>query len=119
MRRSGVRIPSAPPCDLSRDPGQSGPGSWVRASAFSGLWSRWSSEWLVVAGDVDGELAEQFAGGGVDDPDVVAVDELEDWGSGVLGADADVMEPAVEAEGELAFAVDFVVEDAVVGLGAA
>jgi hypothetical protein len=46
-------------------------------------------------------------------------DELEDWGSGVLRADADVVQPAVETQGELAEGVDLVVEDSVVGLGAA
>src|SRR4051812_41705673 len=110
MRRSGVRIPSAPPCDLSRDPGQAGPRSWVRFSGC-GLWSWWSAEGLVVAAGVEGELAEELAGGGVDDADVESVDELEDLGSGVLGADADVVHAAVDAEGDLAQGVDLVAED--------
>ena len=57
---------------------------------------------MVVAGGVEGELAEEFAGGGVDDPDVEVVDELEDGGSGVLDAEPDVVEPAGAAQGELA-----------------
>jgi len=47
---------------------------------------------LVVAGEVDVELAQQFAGGGVDDVDVVVGDEQQDVGSGVGSADADVAE---------------------------
>jgi hypothetical protein len=47
----------------------------------------WTSERLVVAVGVDGELAEEFAGGGVDDADVEVVNEFEDLGSGVLGSD--------------------------------
>ncbi|PRZ09163.1 hypothetical protein BCE75_103295 [Isoptericola sp. CG 20/1183] len=32
--------------------------------------------WLVVAGEIDGELAQDLAGGGVDDAHVVVVGEL-------------------------------------------
>jgi hypothetical protein len=39
---------------------------------------------LVAAGDVDGEFAEEFAGGGVDDADVAVGDEDDDVGSGVV-----------------------------------
>ncbi len=39
---------------------------------------------------VDGQLAEELAGGGVDDSDVVVMDEEEHVGSGVGSADADV-----------------------------
>ena len=38
---------------------------------------------MVVAGGVDGEFAEEFAGGGVDDADVEIVDELDDSGAAV------------------------------------
>ncbi|WP_165546467.1 hypothetical protein [Kribbella soli] len=48
------------------------------------------------------ELADEFAGGGLDDPDVEVVDELEDGGSGVLAADGDVVEAAGAAQGEFA-----------------
>ena len=37
----------------------------------------WAAGGLVVAAGVDGQLAEQFAGGGVDDADVEVVDEHE------------------------------------------
>jgi hypothetical protein len=57
---------------------------------------------LVVAGEVKGELAEEFSGGCVDDADGEVVDEFEDWGSGVLGTDADVVESACAAQGEFA-----------------
>jgi hypothetical protein len=46
---------------------------------------------LVVAGGVEGEVAEHFAGGGVDDPDVEVGDEEDDGGSGVGSAQADVV----------------------------
>lgn len=74
---------------------------------------------LVVAGGVDGEFAEQFAGGGVDDPDVEVVGEQEDAGLGVGSADADVVEAAVDAQGDGAAGVDAVVTDPVVGVGVA
>ena len=31
------------------------------------MWAGWSSGGLVVVGGVDGQFAEEFAGGGVDD----------------------------------------------------
>jgi hypothetical protein len=40
----------------------------------------------VVPGRVDGELANEVAGGGVDDADMRVVDEHQDWGPGVLTA---------------------------------
>jgi hypothetical protein len=40
-------------------------------SSFLGV----GAAWLVVAGEVDGEVAQDLAGGGVDDADVVVVDE--------------------------------------------
>lgn len=48
--------------------------------------------WLVVAGEVDGELAQDLAGDGVDDPHVEVVDQEQDVGSGVGSSDADVAE---------------------------
>ena len=45
----------------------------------------------VAAGGVDGVAAEVFAGGGVDDVDVVGVDEDEGWGAGMGRADAEVV----------------------------
>jgi hypothetical protein len=56
---------------------------------------------LVALGGVEDELAEQFAGS-VDDADVVVLDEGEDVGSGVGSADADGVELALVAQGDLA-----------------
>jgi hypothetical protein len=70
---------------------------------------------LVVAAGVEGELAEEFAVGG-DDPDVKVGGQDEDAGSGVAAADADVVEPAVVAEGDHSAGVDLVAADAVVGV---
>ena len=64
---------------------------------------------LVVAAGVEGELAEEFAGGGVDDADVEVLDEQDDVGSGVGSADADVVQSAVVPQGDDAGFVDAVV----------
>lgn len=71
---------------------------------------------MVVAGGVEGECSEEFAGGGVDDADVAVVDEEEDGGSGVGSSDADVVESAVVAEGDDAAVVDAVAADALAGV---
>jgi hypothetical protein len=73
--------------------------------------------WLVVAVGVDGELAKDFAGGGVDDADVEVLGEDQDAGSGVGSADADVVQAAVDAQGDGAAGVDDVFADAFVGCG--
>lgn len=65
---------------------------------------------MVVAGGVEGEVSEEFAGGGVDDADVEVLDQDDDVGS----SDADGVEPALVAQGDLAGLVD-----AVVGVAAA
>lgn len=83
---------------------------------LSGWWSWGSSEGLVVAGGVDGELSEEFAGGGVDHAYVEVVDEFEYGGSGVFEAHADVVHCAVDSQGEFPVFVDFAVEDSVVGV---
>jgi hypothetical protein len=73
---------------------------------------------LVVAGGVEGEVAQYFSGGGVDDFDVVVLDEDQDAGSVVDAADADVVQASVDAQGDgsgLAYAVG---ADAVVGVDA-
>jgi len=54
---------------------------------------------VVAAFGVDGEGADDLAGGGVDDADVVAVDEENDAGSVEGSSDTDVVEVAVDAEG--------------------
>jgi hypothetical protein len=92
--------------------------SWVRATAFWGG-AGWPAGGLVVAGGVDGELAEEFAGGGVDDADVQVLDEQQDVGSGVGPADADVVQAPVDPQRDAAGLVDLVGADAVVGVGGA
>ena len=74
---------------------------------------------MVVLGGVEGELAQEFAGGGVDYPNVAVLDEQDDVGSGVGSADADVVESSGHPEGDHAGGVDAVVADAVVGVGVA
>jgi hypothetical protein len=63
---------------------------------------------------VEGEVAELGAVEG-EDSDLEASDEHDDAPAGVGAADADVVEAAVVAEGELAAGVDAVVVDAVAG----
>ena len=72
---------------------------------------------MVALGCVEGEFAEEFAGGGVDDADVEVVDQDEDAGSAVGSPDADGVEPATVTEGDLAGVVDAVAADPVVGIG--
>ena len=69
-------------------PGCSGRGSWGSAGG------------LVGAGGVEGEIAQEFAGGGVDDADVQVLDEQQDVGPGVGPADADVVEAAGVPQGD-------------------
>ena len=57
---------------------------------------------LIAAGGVEGELAEDFAGGGVDHGDVQAVDEQGDGLMVAGAADADGVEGAGVAQGDLA-----------------
>ena len=93
----------------------------VQLSSFRGLsgGSFGCSGGLVVAVGVEDQVAEEFAGGGVDDPDLEVLDEQDDAGSGVGSADADVVESAVVAQGDGAGFVDAVVADSVVGVGVA
>jgi hypothetical protein len=84
---------------------------------ISGLrraWAWWSAEWLVVAVWVEGELAEEFAGLGVDDADVAVGDESDESFPRVFAAQADVVEPAVVADGEDAGGVGAVASGPVV-----
>ena len=73
--------------------------------------------WLVVPGGVEGEVAEDLAGGGVDDGDGEVLDEHGDVGSGVGSSDSDVVEASGVAEGDDPGCVDCVVSDPVVGVG--
>jgi hypothetical protein len=72
---------------------------------------------LVLAVGVEVELADEFAGGCVDDADVEVVDKHHDRGASEGSADADVVESAVVAEGDFAGLVDAVVADAVLAVG--
>jgi len=83
------------------------------------LGAGWLAGGLVVAAGVEGELSEQFAGGGVDDADAQVADQEQDVGSGVGSPDADVVQAAVHAQGDGAGVVDPVNADAVVGVGGA
>jgi len=76
-----------------------------RVSFFRGG-SGWPFGGLVAPGGVEDEFAEEVAGGGVDDADVEVLDEQEDVGSGVGSSDADGVEPATVAQGDLAGFVD-------------
>ena len=73
--------------------------------------------WLVVAGGVEGEVADDLAGGVVDDADVEVVDEGDDGLVLVGAADADLVEGAAVADGDLAAGVDAVAAEAVMGAG--
>jgi len=61
-------------------------------------------------------VAEDFAGGGVDDSQVVAVDESDDAGSVEGSSEGDVVELSVDAHGDPA-RVDTVVADAELAVG--
>lgn len=71
-----------------------------------------SADGLVVTGRVEGELAEGFAGGRVEDADVEAFDDEQDAGAFVDAADADVVEFPVVAQGDRPGFVDGVGADA-------
>ena len=104
-------------CDLSRDRKRPEPNQGSGRWSFLGWGSGWSAGGLVVDVGVEGEVAEEFARGGVDDADVEVGDEGGDGGSGVGSADADVVESAVVAQGDAAGLVDGVVADSPVGVG--
>ncbi|MEZ5142960.1 MAG: hypothetical protein R2726_10645 [Acidimicrobiales bacterium] len=70
---------------------------------------------LVVPAGVELEVAQDFAFAG-GDPDVEVFDEHEDLSAGVASADADVVEAAAVAQGDLAVLVDDVVTDSVVSV---
>ena len=74
VKGSQVQILSARPCDVSGHLQDPNLRKWVRILLFLGL---------VVLGGVDGELAQEFAGGGVDDADVEVLDQQDDVGSGL------------------------------------
>jgi len=73
-----------------------------------------SSEWLVVAGGVEGQSTEELAVVG-DNADVGSSDEELDLAVFMRGADRDVAQPAEVAQSHMAEGVDFVAANAVVG----
>jgi hypothetical protein len=73
------------------DVGRRGVGGAIKAT-FGGAGG------LVVVGGVEGEVAQQFAVGGVEDSGVQVVDEDQDAGSGVGSADADLVRAPVDAQ---------------------
>jgi hypothetical protein len=74
-------------------------------------WARWAAGGLIVLAGVEDQVAEELAGGGVDDADVQVLDEQQDVGSGEGSADADVVQAAVDAQGYASGLVDLVVAD--------
>jgi hypothetical protein len=87
----------------------------VRSSAVRG-WAGWAAGGLVVPTWTEDQVAEELTGGGVDDADVQVLDEEQDVGSGVGSADADVVQAAVETQGDGSGLADAV--GAVVGVEA-
>ncbi len=79
------------------------------------LWAGWPAGGLVV----EGEFAQEFAGGGFEDANVQVLDQEQDVGSGLGAADAYVVEPAAGAEGDVAGLADPVGADTVVSVGGA
>jgi hypothetical protein len=71
---------------------------------------------LVALFAVEGELAQEFAGVGVDDADVQVLGQEQDAGSDVGASGADVEQLAAVAEGDEPGGVG---ADAVVGVGCA
>jgi hypothetical protein len=75
-----VRFLSPAPCDVAGHQGHREPASGSRCF----LWpAGGAAGGLVVPGRVEGELAEEFAGAGVDDADVQVLGQEQDAGSAV------------------------------------
>ena len=95
---SGRRFKSCQPdvCDVAGHRNSRGPSLGPRFFRVGPL----GSGGLVVPGGVKGEVAEDFSGGGVDDGDFEVLGEDQDAGSVVDAADADVLQAAVDAQGD-------------------
>ena len=63
-------------------------------------WAPSGHRWAGSRGWVRGRVAEEFAGGGVDDAGLKVLDEQDDASSGVGSSHADVVESAAVAQGE-------------------
>ena len=99
----GGSIPPSSTIVMSRDiedgpDPRSGFGSFDFSGSFGA--SGGSSGAVVAAVGVDGECADDLAGGGVDDPCVVAVDEHDDAGSVEGSPESDVVQLTVVAEAD-------------------
>ena len=66
---------------------------------------------LVVPCWVDCELSENFSCGGVNDVNVVVLNQDDDWGSGVGSPDSDVAHFAVDTQCDGSRGVDAVASD--------
>jgi hypothetical protein len=113
-RRSGVRIPLAPPClgsrhrrYLSRVLGDRRPGPSARASLFV---APVGAGWVDVAGGQD------FSGSQFDDGDAGHVGDREDFLAAVGGADAQMVHAAGPADAYLAACINVVVAQPVVAV---
>ena len=69
---------------------------------------------MEVAGGVQGQFADEFAGVALHDPDVEVVDEQGDRGSGQAAAQSEVVQVAVVAQRHGAALVNAVVADTAV-----
>ena len=102
VKGSQVQILSARPCDVSRHRKLPDLQLWVWQWLFSG-WSGGAfgcSGGLVVTVGVEGQVAEEFSGDGVDDADLEVLDEQDDAGSCVGSADTDVVQSATMPQGD-------------------
>ena len=79
------------------------PSFWVRSLWFSGsFWSAGGSSGAVVAlVEVDGEFADGFAGGVVDDAHVEGIDAHRDPSSVKNWHDSDVVELNVDSQADM------------------
>ncbi len=78
--------------------------------AGSGGAAWWFPGAVVAAVGVEGEVADDFAGGAVDDADVEVVDEEDDAGSVEGSSESDVVELTVVAQADAAVADDVVAD---------
>jgi hypothetical protein len=72
---------------------------------------------LIVPARVEFELSKEFSRGRVHDSDLEVLDQQKHVGSGVGSPNADVVQLAVQAEGDAARIVDPVPPNPIVGVG--
>jgi hypothetical protein len=71
---------------------------------------------VVVLGNVQDEVPIELAGGCVHDPDVQVVHQQDDGGSGVDASDSNVVESAIDSQGDTPGLIDAISAYPVVGL---